>query len=63
MSQATKDGTTIAGREPGLQEKIEAAQEKALGPDRTEGSENVQGSGLTPDGEENGDVEKGVTQP
>jgi hypothetical protein len=63
MNQATKDGTIIPGTEPGRREKTEAAQEKTLGPERPDGSENVQGSGLTPDGEDNGDVEKGVTQP
>ena len=56
MTKATKDGTTIPGIDPLHSEKINEAKVTTLGPERADGSENVQGSGLTPDGEDDGTV-------
>jgi hypothetical protein len=48
----TKDGTTIPG--------TDAPDVQTLGPERPDGSENVQGSGLAPDGEDDGSADIGA---
>lgn len=58
----SKDGTTIPGTVSEHQAKTDAAKDTALGP-RPDAEENTQGSGLEPDGEDNGDADVGMPRP